>query len=63
MKKQSFNIGLFTSINDKDMAVLTTEVKETIAFDFAGKRPANFTTADLWNIQRQSKTRNQRRYL
>lgn len=62
MKKQSFNTSLFTSINEKDLVTLTSETKETIAFGFIN-RTSNFTTADLWNIQRQAKPRNQRRYL
>jgi len=62
MKKQSFNIGLFSSIDKKTMEDLTSEVKETIAFNLVNQH-TNFTTADLWNIQRRSKPRNQRRYL
>ncbi|MEJ7586140.1 MAG: hypothetical protein WKI04_01135 [Ferruginibacter sp.] len=61
MKKQT--PLLFTS-NSKNVFVnITPEVKETIAFSLAGPCLKIFSTADLWNIRRQSKTWAQRRYL
>ena len=60
---QSSIPGPFTSISALDMAVLTAEVKETIAFGIIAPAAKIFTTADLWNINRQAKLRAQRRYL
>lgn len=61
MKKQSFT--LFTSVSKNELANLTKEVKETIAFGLVEPRTKVFTAADLWNIRRQAKSRIQRRYL
>jgi hypothetical protein len=62
MKKQSFI--LFTSISKEEMAHLTKEVKETIAFGLVEPPYRKiFTAAELWDIQRQSKARAPRRYL
>lgn len=62
MKKQSFI--LFTSMSKEDLANLTREIKETIAFGLAeAPHRKIFTTADLWSIQRRAKSRTQRRYL
>ncbi|MCW3091930.1 MAG: hypothetical protein JWP81_2999 [Ferruginibacter sp.] len=61
MKKQS-NM-LFTSLSNRDMANLTKEVEETIAFGLISSRPKVFTAAELWNVQRQKKPIPQRRFL
>jgi hypothetical protein len=61
MKKQSNT--LFTKFGKEALADLTREVKETIAFGLAKPYRKIFTVADLWNIQRQSKSSIQRRYL
>ena len=37
--------------------------KETIAFDLAQVNNPVFTVADLWNIQRNARSRTQRRFL
>ncbi|MEJ7587643.1 MAG: hypothetical protein WKI04_08785 [Ferruginibacter sp.] len=59
MKKQSNT--LFAIISSKMVENLTNVVKETLATEF--NQPANkiFTAADLWSIQRQRRTRTQRR--
>lgn len=59
MKKETdFN---FAKISKEQLTVLTTTVKETAAADFiAGK---SFTTIDLWNIQRSSMVRTQKKHL
>ncbi|MBC7890261.1 MAG: hypothetical protein H7Z13_20490 [Ferruginibacter sp.] len=59
MKKQSNN--LFTTISKQQVEKLTSVVKETLAMGFNQPNIKIFTTADLWNIQRQGKTRIQRR--
>ena len=59
MKKLSTN--LFTIISAKDVENLTTVVKETLAVSFNQQNKV-FTAADLWNIQRQGKRREQRRF-
>ena len=61
MKKQSNT--LFATISNRVLTSLTTEVKETIAFDLVAPQHKIFTTADLWNIQRQTRARAQRRFL
>jgi hypothetical protein len=53
---------LFTSINSGKLQLLNSTSK--VSFAFAYSEPQKiFTTADLWNIQRQSKSRQQRRFL
>lgn len=60
MKKQS--TSLFSQISKEQFENLTSVVKETLANGFNLAATKTFTTADLWNIQRQSKMRNQRRF-
>lgn len=57
MKKQSNNS--FSPIGSGHKKELTTIVKETIAAGFSQSRV--FSTADLWNIQRRSRTMLSRR--
>ena len=61
MKKQS--AVLFNKLSQQALAVLTTEVKETIAFGLVAPAVKRFTAADLWNIHRQVKVRSQRRFI
>lgn len=58
MNKQS-NIN-FTQISKEHTKELTTVVNETLAVGFI--RAKTLTTADLWNIQRRSKTMLHRRH-
>ena len=60
MKKQSTN--LFGTISTETVKNLTTMVKETLATDFTYAKNKIFTAADLWSIQRQGKSRIQRRF-
>ena len=60
MKKQS-NV-LFATVKNANIKSLTKIVHETSATDF-GNQAKVFTLADLWNIQRQCKSRTQRRFL
>lgn len=55
MKKQSEN--RFSLLTRQDVANLANTVKETLAI----VRPKTFSTADLWNIQRRSRTMASRR--
>ncbi|GAB2831239.1 hypothetical protein [Ferruginibacter profundus] len=48
------------TISRDEMEVLTKEVKETLAFEHL-KHHKIFTSADLWNIQRQKKSTTPRR--
>ena len=59
MKKQSQN--LFSEVTKSELDNLTTSVQEIIAFGYKSN-DKRFTTADLWNIQRQQKSRTQRRF-
>ena len=57
MKKNSENN--FAPLSQEQVKNLTTVVKETVAVGFS--QPKSFTTIDLWNIQRRSRTMMQRR--
>ncbi len=57
------NNSFLNRLSTTTLEKLTLEVKETLAI---GLQPANqpvFTAAQLWNIQRQYKTRTSRRFL
>ncbi|MBC7688311.1 MAG: hypothetical protein H7211_09045 [Aquabacterium sp.] len=60
MKKRAST--LFGCLGKSNMAIITAEVKETIAFGAAQPCQKIFTSADLWQIHRQTKIRNTRRY-
>ncbi|MEP7143552.1 MAG: hypothetical protein ABI707_11810 [Ferruginibacter sp.] len=60
MKKQSTN--LFATISTELVKNLTTIVKETVVKGYNQPQSKIFTAGDLWNIQRQGKTRTQRRF-
>jgi len=54
------NKDLFKAISKNETRVLTTVVKETLAF--AINQEKHFTAADLWNIQRQKRSIVSRRH-
>ena len=58
MKTQ--NTNLLTELNKTEISKLTQEVKETVAMD-AKNHTTVFSAADLWNIQRTTRPRTQRR--
>lgn len=60
MKKQS--TSLFSTMSKEQIENLTAIVSETLATGYNLPPAKKFTTADLWNIQRQGKTRTQRRF-
>jgi hypothetical protein len=60
MKKNSNN--LFTPISTEQLENLTSVVNETSAPAFNPSKSKTFNVVDLWNIQRQGKSRIQRRY-
>lgn len=60
MKIQQQN--LLAPLSEETMKELTTEVKEVLATGFVKNNPRLFSSAELWNIQRQRKMRVQRRY-
>lgn len=60
MKKQ---LNVLDNLSDLQIKGLTSIVKETIAQEVIGINQQVFTSADLWNIQRNLKTRSQRRFL
>jgi hypothetical protein len=59
MKKQT-DIN-FSKIRKKQINDLTKVVNETIGIDFV--QVTSFTMVDLWNIQRRSKTKTNRKHL
>jgi len=58
MKKQQTNTLI--SLSKKELHMLTTQVKETVANGAGQKR---FCTADLWNIHRNKRDISSRRFL
>ena len=61
MKKST--TSLFATISNIQLESLTNQVQETLALAYSSKNNRVFTNADLWNIQRQAKSRVQRRFL
>ena len=55
--------NLFKQISKPEIESLTQQVNETVAFGVTQNKPKIFSAAELWNIQRQRKSRIQRRYL
>jgi hypothetical protein len=56
--------SLFTQLSNTAMESLTNVVKETLAtVSVQSKTHRPFTTADLWSIQRQGRSRTTRRFL
>ena len=60
MKKQTNT--LFATISKAQVEKLTSIINETLATGFHNAKSKIFTTADLWNIQRQGRSRVQRRF-
>ena len=61
MKKQSTT--LFPSTSTEQLENLASVVNETLATGINLPKSKIFTTADLWNIQRQNKSRIQRKLI
>lgn len=47
--------NLLETLNFQEVKNLTEEVKETLFINFKIDKSKNFTSAQLWNIQRQRK--------
>lgn len=60
--KKSVN-SMFASLSNSSIDHLTYDVKETFAFDLPFQIRHQFTAADLWNLQRRTKSRTQRRFI
>jgi len=54
---------LFNALSQAQIISLTTEVKETLAMDASLPCSKKITAADVWNIQRNKRTRVQRRFV
>lgn len=54
--------GLLSELRLEQLEILTTMVKETLATECNHPKAKTFTAADLWNIQRQGKSKLQRRF-
>jgi len=61
MKMQSNR--LLSPLSQESVINLTTEVKEVLVTGYKKSRNRILSSADLWNIQRQHKTRVLRRYI
>ncbi|MEO5892399.1 MAG: hypothetical protein ABIQ31_19275 [Ferruginibacter sp.] len=59
MKKST--TSLFNQMSTKQLENLTTVINETLAMDLYQPKVKIFTAADMWNIQRQGRSRTQRR--
>lgn len=53
MKLQSNN--LLETLDQQELKLLTSEVKETVCKNFKKERKINFSAAEFWNIQRRRK--------
>lgn len=51
MKTQSNN--LLESLNNNEIKILTSEVKETVCKNFKKDRKRTFSVAEYWDIQRR----------
>jgi len=60
MKKHSNDY--FAQISEVQLNNLISIVDETLATDITSSKKRAFTTADLWNVQRNRKNFIQRRY-
>lgn len=54
--------SLSNQLSNSEMKDLIKITKETIAFELVQLNQPIFTSADLWNIQKNVRPRNQRRY-
>ena len=54
--------SLFTSLNKEELTAITSIVKEVVAVGHKSTTNKIFSSADLWNIQRQKRTFVQRRF-
>ncbi len=61
MKLQSNNI--LENLTIKELKNLTTEIKETVFKNFKKEKKRNFTTTDLWDIQRRKKSACSKRFV
>jgi len=59
MKRQS--VSLFTTLTIEELEAIINIVSETIAGGQSITKEKKFSSADLWNIQRQKRTFVQRR--
>jgi len=60
MKRQS--VSLFTTLSKEELEAIINIVSETVAGGKIIIREKKFSSADLWNIQRQKRTFVQRRF-
>jgi hypothetical protein len=56
------SMALFTNLTEMEIYSLTMEVKETIENTYQHKPIKQFGFADLWNIQRNKRSKTTRRY-
>ena len=56
------SVSLFTTLTKEELEAIINIVTETIAVRQTTTREKKFSSADLWNIQRQKRTFVQRRF-
>lgn len=54
--------SLLSELRTEQLEILTTLVEETLATEYQLPKSKIFTAADLWHIQRQRRSRTQRRF-
>ena len=59
---KSYSNNLLESLDYDDVKNLTSEVKETLSPHFKKEINKNFTAVELWNIHRQRKNANGRKF-
>ena len=61
---KNFQTTAFKNLNEQEIKKLTTVISETVAGNLENHQTIKtFSAAGLWNIQRKSGTRYQRRFL
>jgi hypothetical protein len=55
--------SLFTQLSNGQVKNQASETREPGSYGFSHQNCPIFTSADLWNIQRQGKSRPQRRFI
>ncbi len=62
-KKMKILLNSFLeSLNQSEVKILTTEVKETLALNFKNEKNKIFSSAELWNIHRRRKNISARKF-
>lgn len=53
---RTLQISKFSPLTLKELNLLTSEIRETIAFEYKAVAAKSFSAADFWNIRRRSRS-------